>query len=136
MTGFAAASDSNNPVDDASDQTNAIEIITIFPSITQLSVNSSVPSRNTTTEDGKVLSLTIDPHGTNITITLDGNSTLILDGASMGFNSSAMGIAVRWQAPEVAVTDGEKGFFRAFFFFFSFPVFIYLFFLPGEGDGE
>lgn len=94
--------------DQESDDTDEIEKITVLPPIYLLAANSSSTSSNVTTAEGDILILSLDPFGTNITITLDGKMTLIVDGASMGFSESTTGIAIGWQDPALSVTDGEK----------------------------
>lgn len=79
----------------------------MLPPITLLSASPASPSTNITTPAGDLLQLSLDPSAGSITVTYK-NSTLVVDGASVGFNSSAT-IVIGLEDPALSMTDGECG---------------------------
>ncbi|MEW5318938.1 MAG: hypothetical protein WDW38_010120 [Sanguina aurantia] len=79
-------------------------VVTVLPPITLLSASPASPSTNITTPAGDLLQLSLDPSAGSITVTYK-NSTLVVDGASVGFNSSAT-IVIGLEDPALSMTDG------------------------------
>lgn len=77
----------------------------MLPPITLLSASPASPNTNITTPAGDLLQLSLDPSSGNITVTYK-NSTLVVDGTSVGFNSSAT-IVIGLEDPALSMTDGE-----------------------------